>query len=550
MALVILGAVVVNGTYVLRRLIVVIPTLVIITAFTFWLQNGRGNRHDLAFNILGPGATDSGVAQIVKEFHLDQPLWRRYLLWLSGAVHGDLGKSAIQGQQVSTAIAKALPVTLQLMLYAQILALVLAIPAGVYAVVPGQQARRPDRQHRRPGLLLDPQLRPGRRPHPVPVTRRCRLPATRSAGRCCRRPLRPVRGESCQPLQEHGCCLRSRSASGWRPATCGCLRSDMIATLQENFITTAKAKGVPDRRILFAHALRPSSFTLLTIVGLQQRHAHRRCAHHRDDLLAAGPRHGVRHGDLPEGLPRRPGHHRRHRRGLHPDQLPVDILYAASGPEGAPCPCLTSTKQTRLGQLPRAELARRDRSRYRKRRLGFAFWASVVWLGLLVLVCGVRQAPAAQGPEQDVRRRRPPRTVGRALVRCRQHRPRRVRPHDLRGTPLVAHLDAGDGDRNDHRWRHRSRRRASTDEGSTRRSRRIVTILLSIPGLVLLLALVSFLAPPDKSSPRQADVLGDRRAVDPGASRSSRSSPAARRWCGPTVTSSWPRARSGPVASG
>jgi peptide/nickel transport system permease protein len=46
------------------------------------------------------------------------------------------------------------------------------------------------------------------------------------------------------------------------------LRSDMIATLQENFITTAKAKGVPDRRILFAHALRPSSFTLLTIVGL------------------------------------------------------------------------------------------------------------------------------------------------------------------------------------------------------------------------------------------------------------------------------------------
>jgi peptide/nickel transport system permease protein len=46
------------------------------------------------------------------------------------------------------------------------------------------------------------------------------------------------------------------------------LRSDMIATLQENFVTTAKAKGVPDRRILWAHALRPSSFTLLTVVGI------------------------------------------------------------------------------------------------------------------------------------------------------------------------------------------------------------------------------------------------------------------------------------------
>ena len=46
------------------------------------------------------------------------------------------------------------------------------------------------------------------------------------------------------------------------------LRSDMISTLQENFITTAKAKGVPDRRILWGHALRPSSFTLLTVFGV------------------------------------------------------------------------------------------------------------------------------------------------------------------------------------------------------------------------------------------------------------------------------------------
>jgi len=43
----------------------------------------------------------------------------------------------------------------------------------------------------------------------------------------------------------------------------------MISTLQENFITTAKAKGVPDRRILWGHALRPSSFTLLTVFGVQ-----------------------------------------------------------------------------------------------------------------------------------------------------------------------------------------------------------------------------------------------------------------------------------------
>ena len=268
MALVILGAVVVNGTYVLRRLMVVIPTLVIITAFTFWLQNGRGNRHDLAFNILGPGATDSGVGQIVKEFHLDQPLWRRYLLWLSGAVHGDLGKSAIQGQQVSTAIAKALPVTLQLMLYAQIVALVLAIPAGVYASY--RANKRGDRIASTaalgffsiPNFVLAVVLilflalgGVGFHGHQIgwkvlPAARY--VPFGQSPANHFRSMLLPT------------IALGLGLAAGYMRV----LRSDMIATLQENFITTAKAKGVPDRRILFAHALRPSSFTLLTIVGL------------------------------------------------------------------------------------------------------------------------------------------------------------------------------------------------------------------------------------------------------------------------------------------
>ena len=62
-ALIVLGATLVNGTYVLRRLLVVIPTVFLVTAFTFWLQNGRGDPRDLAFNILGPGATEAGVEQ-------------------------------------------------------------------------------------------------------------------------------------------------------------------------------------------------------------------------------------------------------------------------------------------------------------------------------------------------------------------------------------------------------------------------------------------------------------------------------------------------------
>jgi peptide/nickel transport system permease protein len=268
-ALVVLGATIVNGTYVLRRLLVVIPTILLVTAFTFWLQNGRGNKHDLAFILLGPGATESGVAQISKEFHLDEPLWKRYLLWLSDALHGDLGRSAIRGDQVASAISKAIPVTLQLMLYAQILALLVAVPAGVYAAYKAN--RRGDRISSTlaltalsvPNFVLAVVLIlffaiGGISVYGHQVGAEV-LPASRYV----------YFGQD--PVEHFKSMLLPTIAlaAGLGAGYMRILRSDMIATLQENFITTAKAKGVPDRRILWAHALRPSSFTLLTVFGVQ-----------------------------------------------------------------------------------------------------------------------------------------------------------------------------------------------------------------------------------------------------------------------------------------
>jgi peptide/nickel transport system permease protein len=266
--LIIIGATMVNGTYVLRRLVVVIPTIVLITAFTFFLQNGRGNKHDLAFNILGPGATESGVAGIVKEFHLDEPLYSRYMLWLSDALRGDLGRSAIQGQEVSTAIANAIPVSLQIMLYAQVLALVLAVPAGVYAAY--RANRRGDRVTSTvalaalsvPNFVLAVVLIlffaiGGISVYGHQVGAEI-LPASRYV------PFGQDPVEHFKHMALPVIALALAQAAGYMRV----LRSDMISTLQENFITTAKAKGVPDRRILWGHALRPSSFTLLTVFGV------------------------------------------------------------------------------------------------------------------------------------------------------------------------------------------------------------------------------------------------------------------------------------------
>lgn len=267
-ALVVAGATIVNGTYVLKRLLVLVPTLVLVTAFTFYLQNGRGDTRDLAFNILGPGATEPAVAAIVDEFNLDEPLHRRYLLWLSDAVRGDLGRSAIQQQEVSTAIARALPVSLQLMVYAQILALVIAIPAGVFAAY--RANRRGDRVTSTvalgflsvPSFVLAVVLilffaLGGLRVFGIDLGASF-LPASRYV---------PFGQDPLLHFQ-HMALPTLSLALGQAAAYMRILRSDMIGTLQENFVTTAKAKGVSTRRVLWGHALRPSSFTLLTVFGV------------------------------------------------------------------------------------------------------------------------------------------------------------------------------------------------------------------------------------------------------------------------------------------
>lgn len=267
--LIVVGSVLVNGTMVLKRLALVVPTLLVVTAFTFFLQNSRGDTRDLAFNILGPGATDAGVDRIVQEFHLDEPLHTRFLLWLSDALRGDLGNSPIRsGQPVSQAIADALPVTLQLMLYTQIVALLIAIPLGVFAAY--RANRRGDRISSMvalaalsvPNFVIAAVLilllaLGGFTVKGVQIGWEV-LPGGRYQ----------AFGEGAWEHFRYMLLPTISLALGQSAAYMRVLRSDMIATLQENFITTAKAKGVSDRRILWGHALRPSSFTLMTVFGL------------------------------------------------------------------------------------------------------------------------------------------------------------------------------------------------------------------------------------------------------------------------------------------
>src|SRR5438034_11127518 len=115
--------------FVARRLLYLVPVLIAVSLLTFSIASLLPG--SLAYTILGDQATPETVAALRRDMGLDQPIWWRYLHWLSGVIAGDLGRSFRTGQTVLAAIAERLPVSIELMVFAQVIALTIAIPLAI-----------------------------------------------------------------------------------------------------------------------------------------------------------------------------------------------------------------------------------------------------------------------------------------------------------------------------------------------------------------------------------------------------------------------------------
>ena len=119
--------------YFLRRLSLVIPTLVGVTIITFTLTYVLpGNP---AVVKAGPLVSPEMVRELEKEMGLDQPYWVQYGRYIGGVLHGDLGQSASTGRPVLEDFRQRLPATLELTLASMLIALALGIPLGVQSAV-------------------------------------------------------------------------------------------------------------------------------------------------------------------------------------------------------------------------------------------------------------------------------------------------------------------------------------------------------------------------------------------------------------------------------
>jgi peptide/nickel transport system permease protein len=119
--------------YLVRRIAAIIPTLIFVSMLIFGLQQLLPG--DPAVVLAGEDQDPNVVAYLRQKMHLDEPLPVRYLYWINGVLHGDLGESLRMQKPVRELILEKLPVTIELAAFAMIIALLIGVPMGILSAV-------------------------------------------------------------------------------------------------------------------------------------------------------------------------------------------------------------------------------------------------------------------------------------------------------------------------------------------------------------------------------------------------------------------------------
>ncbi len=238
-----------------RRVLSTIPVALVVGSLAFVLQHLIPG--DPASVMLGPGASQDDIAQLTRSLGLDQPLVVQYVRWLGNVVRGDLGTSIFLQEPVWQSVVSRMEPTLVLALLSTVLSAAVGIPLGVAA------AARPDSALDRAVMMVAvggisvPYFWLALVLIALFAVELRVLPAVGYAS--------PFSGDFgawrylVLPVLALGF---SQSAIVARLA-----RSTALQVLSEDYVRTARAKGVPARRVLFKHALRNILIPLITSIG-------------------------------------------------------------------------------------------------------------------------------------------------------------------------------------------------------------------------------------------------------------------------------------------
>ena len=247
------------GKVIAARLVRLIATLLAVTFLTFSMTALLPG--DPVNAILGVDSVRDPevVAKIRADLGLDDPFFIRYVNWLGNTVTGDLGKSYITDQEVINTISQRLPVTAQLAFMAIIMAVVLAIPMGVLGAYKQGKWQDSTTSAGVQVALSIPNFIVGIFLIWLFSVQLGWLPASN---------WNRISNDGLIENLKTAILPASALAMTQMAIFSRLVRSDMIATLQENYILAARSKGLSNRFILIRHALRPSSLSLMTIIGI------------------------------------------------------------------------------------------------------------------------------------------------------------------------------------------------------------------------------------------------------------------------------------------
>ncbi len=242
--------------YILRRLVQLVVVAFIISVLVFLLVHLLPG--DPSVTILGPNDTAQNRAILLKQLGLNKPLVDQYWIWLTNIFHGNLGQSYLDHESVGKVIANGFPIDLELIIISQVIAFVVAIPL---ALVTSRRPNRPVDNIATTGtfgmLALPPFVIA-----PVMVAIFAVglhwFPATGYV------PFSQDPATNLKDMILPSLALTAGSIAVYYRL----LRSDLISTLQEDFITMARSKGLSNRRIMLRHAFRPSTFSLMAAAGV------------------------------------------------------------------------------------------------------------------------------------------------------------------------------------------------------------------------------------------------------------------------------------------
>jgi len=245
------------GKYVALRLVQLLPVL-LLASIAVWLMIYL-IPGDPAIAMLGPDVTAEQLARARERMGLDRPLPVQYALWLGRVVQGDLGVSYVGSVPVRTMLAQRIPVTLQLTIAALLVALAIAAPLGVMAAI------RPRSWIGRLvgvysalamavptfwlGILLV--LLFGLQLQWLPTSGF--VPIWEDPGRALRLLILPA-----LTLSAYVSAVLARFT-----------RAALLETISQDYVRTARAKGLRERAVVGAHALRNALIPIVTVVGLQ-----------------------------------------------------------------------------------------------------------------------------------------------------------------------------------------------------------------------------------------------------------------------------------------